>query len=206
MPTVTFMNLSKEKKDKIIKAAKKEFSRVPISEVLIKNIVEDAEIARGSFYQYFDSKEDLLKFLLEEEMEKVDEFAKQALKETSGDIFEVYIRMYDFLINQDLIKEDKIFHQKVLENIKTSEEDFYILKNLMGEELKGPFQKDEIISKVDNSKLKINNDDDLKIIIKMLFIVTKKAIVSSFKYNSKEEARDEYIKMIEFLKYGIYIK
>ena len=38
MPTVTFMNLSKEKKDKIIKAAKKEFSRVPISEVLIKNI------------------------------------------------------------------------------------------------------------------------------------------------------------------------
>ena len=40
----------------------------------------------------------------------------------------------------------------------------------------------------------------------MLFIVTKKAIVSSFKYNSKEEARDEYIKMIEFLKYGIYIK
>lgn len=206
MPTVTFMNLSKEKKDKIIKAAKKEFSRVPISEVLIKNIVEDAEIARGSFYQYFDSKEDLLKFLLEEEMEKVDEFAKQALKETSGDIFEVYIRMYDFLINQDLIKEDKIFHQKVLENIKTSEEDFYVLKNLMGEELKGPFQKDEIISKVDKSKLKINNDDDLKIIIKMLFIVTKKAIVSSFKYNSKEEARDEYIKMIEFLKYGIYIK
>ncbi len=206
MPTVTFMNLSKEKKDKIIKAAKKEFSRVPISEVLIKNIVEDAEIARGSFYQYFDSKEDLLKFLLEEEMEKVDEFAKQALKETSGDIFEVYIRMYDFLINQDLIKEDKIFHQKVLENVKTSEEDFYILKNLMGEELKGPFQKDEIISKVDKSKLKINNDNDLKIIIKMLFIVTKKAIVSSFKYNSKEEARDEYIKMIEFLKYGIYIK
>ena len=79
MPTVTFMNLSKEKKDKIIKAAKKEFSRVPFSEVLIKSIVEDAEIARGSFYQYFDSKEDLLKFLLEEEMEKVDEFAKQLL-------------------------------------------------------------------------------------------------------------------------------
>ena len=128
MPTNTFFNLSEEKKNKIIKAANKEFARVPLEQASIKNIVEDAEIARGSFYQYFDSKEDLLKFLLEEEMEKVDEFAKQALKETSGDIFEVYIRMYDFLINQDLIKEDKIFHQKVLENIKTSEEDFYVLK------------------------------------------------------------------------------
>ena len=206
MPTVTFMNLSQEKKDKIIKAAKKEFSRVPISEVLVKNIVEEAEIARGSFYQYFESKEDLLKFLLQEEMEKVDKFAKQSLEETKGDIFEVYIRMYDFLINHNLYEEDQKFHKKVLENVKTSDESFYILKNFMGEELKGPFQKDEIISKIDKSKLKIENEKDLKIIIKMLFIVTKKAIVSSYKYNSKKEARDEYIKMIEILKYGIYRK
>ena len=50
MPTVTFMNLSKEKKDKIIKAAKKEFSRVPISEVLIKNIVEDVFKKSSEFF------------------------------------------------------------------------------------------------------------------------------------------------------------
>lgn len=204
MPTVTFMNLSQEKKDKIVKAAKKEFSRVPISEVLIKNIVEEAEIARGSFYQYFESKEDLLKFLLKEEMEKIDGFAKKSLEETSGDIFEVYIRMYDFLMNYNLPEDDRKFHKKVLENVKTSDESFYVLKNFMGEEFKGPFQKDEIISKIDKSKLKIEDEKDLKIIIKMLFIVTKKAIVSSFKYNSPEEARDEYIKMIEILKYGIY--
>ena len=115
MPTVTFMNLSQEKKDKIIKAAKKEFSRVPISEVLIKNIVEEAEIARGSFYQYFESKEDLLKFLLTEEMEKVDEVAVRILEETSGDIFEVYIGMYDFFMNHNINEEDKKFHKKVLE-------------------------------------------------------------------------------------------
>ena len=49
------------KKDKIIKAAKKEFARVPFEQTSIKNIVEDADIARGSFYQYFESKEDLLR-------------------------------------------------------------------------------------------------------------------------------------------------
>ena len=53
-----------EKKEKIIKAAQKEFERVPIEEASIKNIVEDAEIARGSFYQYFESKEDLLRFYI----------------------------------------------------------------------------------------------------------------------------------------------
>lgn len=61
MPKETFLKLPKEKIEKIIKAAKKEFERVPIEQASIKNIVEDAEIARGSFYQYFESKEDLMR-------------------------------------------------------------------------------------------------------------------------------------------------
>ena len=61
MPKETFVKLPEEKKDKIIKAAKKEFARVPFEQTSIKNIVEDADIARGSFYQYFESKEDLLR-------------------------------------------------------------------------------------------------------------------------------------------------
>ena len=61
MPKETFLKLPEEKKDKIIKAAKKEFARVPFEQTSIKNIVEDADIARGSFYQYFESKEDLLR-------------------------------------------------------------------------------------------------------------------------------------------------
>ena len=64
MPKETFLKLPNEKKEKIIKAAQKEFERVPIEEVSIKNIVENAEIARGSFYQYFESKEDLLRFYI----------------------------------------------------------------------------------------------------------------------------------------------
>ena len=61
MPKETFLKLPEEKKQKIIKSAKEEFSRASIEEASIKNIVEKAEIARGSFYQYFDSKEDLLR-------------------------------------------------------------------------------------------------------------------------------------------------
>ena len=64
MPKETFLKLSEEKRQKIIKAAKKEFERVPKEQVSIKNIVENADIARGSFYQYFESKEDLLRFYI----------------------------------------------------------------------------------------------------------------------------------------------
>ena len=61
MPKETFLKLPEEKKHKIIKAAKKEFERVPFEQTSIKNIANDAEIARGSFYQYFEIKEDLLR-------------------------------------------------------------------------------------------------------------------------------------------------
>lgn len=61
MPKETFLKLPQEKKEKIIKAAKNEFKRAPLEQASIKNIVEDAGIARGSFYQYFESKEDLMR-------------------------------------------------------------------------------------------------------------------------------------------------
>ena len=82
MPKDTFLNLSEDKKNKIINAAKKEFARVPIEEASIKNIVEEAEIARGSFYQYFESKEDLLKYILNSKAKNLEAFLKQILKET----------------------------------------------------------------------------------------------------------------------------
>lgn len=61
MPKETFLKLPQEKKEKIIKAAKDEFKRAPLEQASIKNIVENAGIARGSFYQYFESKEDLMR-------------------------------------------------------------------------------------------------------------------------------------------------
>lgn len=87
MPKETFMKLPQEKKDKIILAAKKEFSRVSFEETSIKNIVEDAGIARGSFYQYFESKEDLLKYLMYDNMQKADEIVKKAIKKNKRRYF-----------------------------------------------------------------------------------------------------------------------
>ena len=66
MPKQTFYNLSTEKQKKIIKSARKEFSGVPLAEASIQKIVQDADIARGSFYQYFEDKEDLFEYIVEE--------------------------------------------------------------------------------------------------------------------------------------------
>ena len=43
MPKSTFYNLPKEKQDKVLEAARKEFFRAEDDEILIKNIVADAK-------------------------------------------------------------------------------------------------------------------------------------------------------------------
>jgi AcrR family transcriptional regulator len=203
MPKDTFLNLSEDKKNKIINAAKKEFSRVPIEEASIKNIVEEAGIARGSFYQYFESKEDLLEYILKSKSETLDTFLKERLGATNGDIFQVYIDMFDFMMKELLNSEDKAFFSMTIKNVRISDEKSVALGNLEKKKHKGHFPKEIFLSMVDKTKLKINNDEDLEIIVKMLYLITRKALVSSFKENSYQTVRKEYIQMVEYLKYGV---
>lgn len=201
MPTETFMKLSQEKKDKIMQAAKKEFSRVPLEETSIKNIVEEAGIARGSFYQYFQSKEDLLKYIFCERMENLEKVLEKNLEKTKGNIFEFFITMYDYMVDQVLSEQDSNFHRKIFENIRTSEDTIFLLKP---PKEKMPFPNEEMMQKIEKKNLKMETKEDLRIIIEMLHAITKKALVSTFKYDSKEQAKEEYQKQIEYLKYGIY--
>ncbi len=62
MPKETFLNLKEDKKQKIIDATIKELSLHPYEHVNLANIIRDAGIARGSFYQYFENKDDLYLF------------------------------------------------------------------------------------------------------------------------------------------------
>lgn len=64
MPTQRFFNLKEEKRDIIKQAAMEECSRVPYIEISINKIIKTADISRGSFYTYFEDKDDMIKYLL----------------------------------------------------------------------------------------------------------------------------------------------
>ena len=127
MPKETFLKLSKEKQQKVINAAKKEFARAPIENVSIKNIVEEADIARGSFYQYFESKEDLLIYILRENSEKLNTKLKDKVKETNGDIFKLYIFLYDSMIEEFTNNPDQELFKQIFINLKSSDENVFDL-------------------------------------------------------------------------------
>jgi AcrR family transcriptional regulator len=65
MPKETFFNLSSEKREKIIDAAMDEFASRSYFDARITAITDQASIARGSFYQYFEDKKDLFKYIID---------------------------------------------------------------------------------------------------------------------------------------------
>ena len=94
----TFYNLPKEKRERIINAVKDEFSKHPKEKVSINKIVKSANISRGSFYQYFDDKVDLVELLTGEMAEQITAFVKDSLIKNDGNIFITYKEIFDEII------------------------------------------------------------------------------------------------------------
>jgi AcrR family transcriptional regulator len=92
MPKETFFNLPDQKRDHFISIAIDEFARNPYDVASISNIVREVGIAKGSFYQYFEDKQDLYRYLIELGSEqKLDIAKKLPAPDPDGDLFG-YIR------------------------------------------------------------------------------------------------------------------
>ena len=65
IPKKTFYNLDSEKQQRITSAALNEFALRSYEEANLSNIIKEAKIPRGSFYQYFEDKLDLYKHIFE---------------------------------------------------------------------------------------------------------------------------------------------
>ncbi len=65
MPSETFFNLPEEKRNRLLDILLEEFSENDYKNVSIGRIVNRANIAKGSFYQYFSDKEDCYLYLIQ---------------------------------------------------------------------------------------------------------------------------------------------
>ncbi len=139
MPKKTFYNLDKEKRTRVLDAALEEFGSHSFHRATVSRIVERADIPKGSFYQYFESKKDLYRHLIEMSQEKKFEFMKGALEEMeSEDVFGRLRKLYRagfrfaeqnprlLAVGQNLMKEDAELQEELLEESLASGEDFII--------------------------------------------------------------------------------
>jgi len=89
MPKETFYKLKDEKKKRILEAAVQEFASRKFSEASLNQIVKTAKIPWGSFYQYFDGKEDLYLYIIQEMSKyKWDTLKQAGVEDIDGDFFD----------------------------------------------------------------------------------------------------------------------
>ena len=181
MPKSTFYNLNKDKKEKIKKAIRNEFSKNPLSKASISNIIEEAQIPRGSFYQYFEDKEDALKYILDEVAQKERKKIIDILNRNSGDIFKTSIESFDYILNKNINEKEIQFLKNVVQEIKEENIDFQL-------PIRSNFKSTVEKWNINTESLNIKSEEDLKYILRILFIVTKTQIMDVIlKRTSKEK-------------------
>ncbi|MBB2481962.1 TetR family transcriptional regulator [Bacillus sp. APMAM] len=202
MPKQTFFHLPKDKQDTLIQSAKEEFSRVPLHEASIANIIKNACIPRGSFYQYFEDKEDLYFYLLNQLSQKNAERFISVLKEKNGDIFETFFESFQFSIKVHKNPEHKSFFKNTFLNMN------YKLENTLVNNVYEQSQKKQyfdIINLINTKNLNIKDEKDLHNVMKIMLAVTFHNLVQMFgKELSDEEALKNYMDQMELIKRGLY--
>src|SRR5437868_9873186 len=68
MPKPTFFRLPRERRERLVGEAIAEFAERSFAEASLSQIARRARIPKGSFYQYFEDKLDLYRWLLTDEV------------------------------------------------------------------------------------------------------------------------------------------
>jgi AcrR family transcriptional regulator len=91
MPKQTFLNLPKEKRQVVVNAAVDEFADYGFEASSINRIVANSGISKGSFYQYFEDKMDVFRYLMDLlANEKMEFFKGKHPPSPSLDTFEYF--------------------------------------------------------------------------------------------------------------------
>ncbi len=197
MPKETFYHLSGEKREKVEKALENEFGRTSFEKASISNIIEEAKIPRGSFYQYFENKEDAIKYIMKKYRLLEKETVKRILLETKGDIFEATLEIFDYMTLEIQGSLRINLYKNILQELKKN--NINLFNSIEeSEEIK------EINQLVDTSILNLEEEEELKYIMKILSTITRTASINVCSgCMSMEETREELKKQIEILKRGM---
>jgi AcrR family transcriptional regulator len=204
MPKQTFFNLPEDKKKILLHAMEKEFSRVSLYEASIANMVQDAGIPRGSFYQYFENKEDAFFYLLKEHAKKRQSIFISFLKQHDGDLFKAMAGMFHNIISDSPDKKNLPFIRNALLNMTHKVEHTFasIFSNSMMDD-----SLDEISPLINKKNLNISEDKELFYVMQILTSVTIRNFIEKFSRDlTDEEAITNYTSELKLLKDGLYRK
>ncbi|MDZ7673170.1 MAG: TetR/AcrR family transcriptional regulator [Halanaerobiales bacterium] len=194
MPSETFYNLNESKKQRVLNSAINEFAEYGYTKASITRIVNEAKIAKGSFYQYFENKFDLFEYIIELVFERKMKYINKKIN-TNNDKFDFF--EYWRMLNKAGIKFAK--DNKQLAIISLS-----LIKNKDKNEFKKIIDKfqpvgNEMFEKLLEKALRegqIRNDIDKKYISHLLY-KSSFFITEYFLEENDVDNFDEFLPLVE---------
>lgn len=197
MPSRTFFNLKEEKRIRIEKALIHEFGKGSFEQASITNIIKEARIPRGSFYQYFEDKKDAVKYIIEKFILMDHKKMYEALIQTNGDIFETALKIYDYRINETVLNFDLGLAKNILEELRKNNINVFENKEILQ-------NQKSLIGYINKDNLRLDKDDDLYYFIKIITAITRTVTMDVFTERiSKEEGRKILEKELEIVRIGM---
>lgn len=197
MPNETFFNLPEDKRQKILKAAQDEFTEHQFNKARVSNIIKNAAIPRGSFYQYFENLEDLYFYIIDELFNDIHE-AGAKYAEMTNDLFEFSYLSFDYDYKAFANDKRHRFMMNVLKSLSQYDDE---VNRHRENRLK---YINSVLSKMDLSNIKYTNEEDLQKMYQ--FIQDAKSVVirkSMIDNKTPEEAKEEFKWYLDILKHGL---
>lgn len=193
MPKDTFFNLNEEKQKRIFEAAVQEFSTRRFSDASINQIIKNAGIPKGSFYQYFTDKQDIYLYMAEKISEEIHKIlGDQEAADPNTSFFETIMQRAEGTLKVGSIRPEytKIGALTVIDNSE------FMLQLLRVSNHKYA----EIIERDKQAGL-IKPEIDSEVVIKMMYIF----VFNEYLYSGLDKTR--YLQKVEaaiqILKQGI---
>jgi len=205
LATERFEKLSDDKKERILTAAREEFARVPYEEASINQIIKNAGISRGSFYTYFEDKNDLLQYVFSQDEEDSRRFFRELVIEYEGDFWKAitewtvkvagYLKQgnlqqrINILVNTGIMKRAVVWTET--ENCRKQE--------------KEKEQLDWLMEKLDLSLLDYRGSRErFEAIVKSAHMISGLAILNLIAYQNRdtEKILEEFNLKMDILRYG----
>ena len=175
---------------------------MPFDSASINQIVREAGISRGSFYMYFDGKEDLLIYLLRDFMDSILQMAHETLRTTRGDLFALPLALYDYVLDHCKDEHSARFLRNVYTFIHTKSS--ASSPETIIQRLAPHYSPKKLYHIIDQSRLNAETEYDLQDILCILLSVTLNSLaLVLLGPQQRDDARAHLANKIKLLRQGL---
>ncbi|AYW45790.1 TetR family transcriptional regulator [Tetragenococcus koreensis] len=191
MPYETFFNLPDEKQKRILEAAKKEFSQSALKDASIADIVKDAEISRGSFYQYFADIEDLYLYYFHTLGKDNHKQLLLNLRQHQGDLFATFDDFFSHWILEIFKGENVLFYKNLFTSMDYRGMHKFMpfadkkmhRKATTAQRKKLENDQKAMLEAVDRTLLDVKSEQELQLLLQLLIHITFSTIADGYRYH-----------------------